>query len=313
MGQMWRLWPRRSDGLGNQISRTQAILLIILATAIWGFSFPAVKFALGYYDTYAVMFMRSALSALILGLFLFWKKRGLSDEDWKAGLITGAVMAAAFVTQTYAQTMISATSSAFITGLYVIFAPLLAALFLSQIPSKRLMLCTLIAVAGLWFLGDTTIGLGLGEGLTLLCAIFFAVGLLLLSKYKRVDSAKLIFVQMLVCLAVGGMAMVATNHIPSVFDPAPMASILYLGIFAGAVAYWSQAKAQQVLPVGEASILLLGEPVFAGLFSVLFFSEMLSPMQLAGAGLILLAMYWAERKDTQVFEKDRHERKNGGS
>ena len=268
----------------------------MLATAVWGFSFPAVKFALGYFDTFTVMFMRSLLAALVLGIFLWWNKSKMSVEDWKAGTIVGVVMAAAFITQTYGQTMISATGSAFITGLYVLFAPILAAVFLTQMPSRRLMVCTLVAMVGLFFLCDASFGLGLGEILTGVCAILFAVGLLLLSKYKARDSARLIFVQMVVCTLISGIAMVALGHVPTHFEIEPVLAILYLGLFAGAFAYWAQARAQQVLPVAEAGILLLGEPVFAGIFSVLFFGEMLNGLQLLGAGLILLGMYGAEKK-----------------
>ena len=282
--------------MSKPMSRNRAIVLIFLATAIWGFAFPAVSFALNYFDTFALTFLRFSIAALCLGLYLLWSKSKLTESDLKAGSIAGVVLFIAFTLQTYGQTLISSTTSAFITGLYVIFVPLLSALFLAKIPPRRLLICILIAFIGLFLLSGVKFDLGLGDMLAVAGAVVFAGHILLISRYRAQDPIRLTFVQMTVCAALGGLAMLVFGQVPTSFEPLPVLSVLFLGILASAVAYWAQASAQQRLPPAKAAIFFLSEPVFAGIFSVLFFGEILSFMQLLGAGFIFLGMYLAERK-----------------
>ncbi len=279
-----------------QLSKTHAILLLLLACAIWGFAFPAVDYALQFFSVFSILFLRSLIAVLALGAYLLAKKSQFTTEDWRAGIIAGVVLFVAYSLQTFGQTLIAPTSSAFVTGLYVLFVPLLSALFLAKLPSRRIMLAAMVAFLGLFMLSGAKFDPGLGEEVTVLCALIYGGYILLLYKFRAQDSVRLVFVQMLVGAALSGAAMLLTGQGTISLMPVPLLVVGYLGILSGAFAYWAQARAQQVLQASEAAIFSLSEPVFAGIFSVLFFADILSPVQILGAGLILVGMYAASKK-----------------
>ena len=280
------------------MTHRQAVALILFAAAIWGLSFPVVDYALKYFDPFALLAMHFTLAALALGGYLAWRRElKFIHSEWKAGLLAGSVLFLAFAAQVSAQLWVPPTTSAFITGLYVVFVPVLSTIFLSHNPSKRLILSAFIAFIGLFMLSGARITSGVGEGLTLMCALAYAVHIIVLSKFRTKNSIRTTFVQMAVCAILSLAAWSLVGQMPTrIGEVGPWVAVAYLGIFVSAFAYWAQTRAQRELPAIEVANLFLSEPVMAGVFSVLFFGEVLNGLQLAGAGLILLGIYESEHK-----------------
>ena len=135
------------------MSRTAAPLLALVAvTAIWGYTFVPVQEAVAVYPLFAFLAVRFAISTAALAPFAWGSLRSLPRAGWAAGLGAGMLLAAAYGLQTAGLELTTVTSTGFITGLYVVFTPLLAlAAFRTPVPAA-VWVGVVLSVAGLLLL-----------------------------------------------------------------------------------------------------------------------------------------------------------------
>src|SRR3981081_634365 len=156
------------------------VLFWLMVTAVWGWTFVLVKDALTQYPTLPFLQLRFILAFLVM--FALVRLLPSRREAW-VGVIAGAVLAAGYLTQTVGLTIPSPGNSGLITGLFVVFMPLIDRIF-----GVRLRWFTLAAVAialtGTVLLVGGPSGFGLGDLLTVACAFFYALHLVLLSRWS---------------------------------------------------------------------------------------------------------------------------------
>lgn len=273
------------------------IALLLFATAIWGSTFALVKDLLSVMDAFAVLSLRFSLATLVFGAWFFAAGRKITPKETKQGAALGAVLFIIFASQIIGQKYTTATNSAFVTGLFVVFTPFVSALASRKAPGMRIVLAAVIAAAGLWLLTNAAATFGLGEGLTLITALFLPVQFLLTEKFLRTSSAEsLVLVQIGFVAAVSSAIMLAGGSVPAQIAAQDAASIAFLAIFATVICYIIQVSAQKRIGPARLAFILTGEPIFAALFAYLFLGEILALSQLFGAALILAAMLLAEAK-----------------
>lgn len=278
-----------------------AHLLLLGVVAIWGATFPLVKGALRDASPLLFNVVRMGLATLALVCVHFRQLRDLSRAAVMAGLAVGLFLGAGYQFQTVGLSLTSATKSAFITGLVVVFVPLFSlvpGVSAGRRPPFRWATLSgaLLAFGGLALLttpSGTTLAdlfshMTVGDLLTLLCAVAFAGHLLTLARVSRaVAAGPLATLQvgfatllMLVTLPVAGPI---SAHITTRLVVAWVVTAL----LATAAAFTIQSWAQQHMPATHTAVFLSLEPVFALLTSRLFFGEQLSQRTFLGAALIL--------------------------
>lgn len=155
-----------------------------------------------------------------------------------------------------------------------------------------------LSVAGLavlCFAGGASAGLGLGELLTLGSALAYAVQIVCLSRYVRPDTAVGMSVVMMIGVALTcGVDGVSDGRVVLPADAGGWAAIVWMALFAGALAMWLQTWAQARIPATRAAIVMTLEPVSASTFAILLGGESLTGTLVVGGGLILSAMLVAE-------------------
>ncbi len=287
-----RIAPIKGNGMFSKNS--QALALAAIATAIWGVSFSLMKYSLEFYGALALLALRFSLAALIAFAYLAVKKEKITGQEWRAGGIAGIVLFLAFATQTYGQALISPSQSAFITGLYIIFVPIMAAGIARKLPDSKTAIAVIFGLAGLWLLTGGIAGAGTGEELTFLCAIGFAAHIIVLSRYPAVSALRMTAVQIaaVALLSSAAAALFEGGNIP--VHPSALAAIAALSLFATLFAYFAQTFAQQIISAEKIAMIFISEPVFAYLFSWLMLGEMLGGTQVAGCALILAGMAAAQ-------------------
>jgi drug/metabolite transporter (DMT)-like permease len=208
-------------------------------------------------------------------------------RELRVGLIAGAVLAAGYWTQTVGLTMTSPANSGLITGLFVVFTPLIDRLF-----GASLRWWTWIAVAaaltGTVMLVGGPSNIGLGDLLTVACAILYALHIVLLSKWSPgLRSAPLAMVQM----GAGALIFTGTGSW-SLQPPGPNVwfAIVITGVFASALAFYIQTWAQQNLSASRTALILTTEPAWALVAAVVLAGQRFGPLQAAGAALVLAAI-----------------------
>lgn len=275
--------------------RLQADLWIVVLSAIWGCTFVVTKRALQ--DVSPLLFI--LLRFVIATCLLYWMvpRGALSRRALGGGAVTGVLLFTGFATQTTGIQYTTPARSAFITGMYLVFTPLLAVVVKRRWPSLDSLLGVSLATAGLYLLTrptDAGAGFGPGEGLTLMCALAFAGHLLAVDHYtRRFDKSAIAFLQ---------VAVVALLAAPAVLLETPRLAAtprlwLALGItslLATAAAFWILNTVQAWTTPTRAAIIFAAEPVFAAITSWVVEGEALTSGALAGAGLIVAGMLAAE-------------------
>jgi drug/metabolite transporter (DMT)-like permease len=282
-------------------ARTLAHLLLLAVVIIWGATFVLIKGALQDASPLLFNLIRMALAFVALAIVNHRQLRSIKRQSIISGFMVGLFLAAGYQFQTTGLALTTAAKSALITGLVVVFVPLftvLPALRPAGTPPPRWTnaLGAIFAFSGLLLL-TTPAGtswqnlftsIGLGDLLTLLCAIAFAAHLLSLA-----HASKGIPTAQLATLQIGSAALLMAITLPFggrphlTLTPRLVTALAITSLLATAAAFTIQSWAQQYLPPTHTAILLSLEPVFACLTSFLVLHEHLGRRSLFGAALIL--------------------------
>jgi drug/metabolite transporter (DMT)-like permease len=271
-----------------------AELALVGIAAIWGATFTVVQDAIEKLPTMAFLGYRFTAAALVVAVVFRRPLRRLSARGLRAGLLMGAFLTAGYVLQTLALERTSASNAGFITGLFVVITPLLAALVLRERIGRTAWLAAGASAVGLFLLSGTH-GLNSGDALALACAFGFALHILATSRAVRDhDTGALLVVQLgvvgLFCLAVAG----AGGKLEAPPDASVWWALAITALFASALAYFVQTYAQRHAPPARTALILASEPAFAGLFGWLLAGDRLSALSWAGAALIMAAIVAVE-------------------
>ncbi|WP_266159884.1 DMT family transporter [Dyella silvatica] len=277
-------------------SRTSALATagLMSVTAIWGSTFFLIKDLvqrMPVADFLAVRFIMAALVMLILFLKPLLR---LDRRQWWQALALGLVYGIGQLLQTAGLEHTSASISGFVTGMYVVFTPLLGTLLLKQRLPAITWIAVLLAVGGLALLALHGLSVGYGVWITLASALLYGLHIVGLGQWSRPGSAfALTTVQM---MAVAAVCLLATlPHGPTLPpDRGAWIAVIYMALAAGAGAMLMQTWAQAHLTATRAAIVMTLEPVFAAGFAVSLGSDVLTWRMLVGGALVLAAMYVVE-------------------
>jgi drug/metabolite transporter (DMT)-like permease len=295
--------------LPRRLSPTALAHLLLLAVVIiWGATFVLIKDALQDASPLLFNLLRMALAFVALVIINHRQLLSINRQSLISGLVVGLFLAAGYQFQTAGLARTTAAKSALITGLVVVFVPLFTifpALRPTGTPPPRWTsaLGAILAFSGLLLL-TTPAGtsgqnlfstVGLGDILTLFCAVAFAAHLLSLAHVsKAIPTAHLATLQ------IGSAALLMTITLPLggrphlTLTPRLFVALAITSILATAVAFTIQSWAQQYLPPTHTAILLSLEPVFACITSFLVLHEHLGRRSLFGAALILIGIVTIE-------------------
>lgn len=301
---------------------------MLLTAVIWGFAFVAQRVGMEHVGPFTFNALRFALGALVLIPVIIMQPRNRSlrgsaatkqshfppyycKGEPKRGPINSAVRClhltanplllgaflsglALFGGSTFQQIGIiytTAGKAGFITGLYVILVPISGAFWGQKIGAST-WLGAVLALVGLYLLTMTGLfSINLGDGLVLVCALFWTVHVHLIGYYSpRVDTIKLAFLQFAICsiLSLIIALIIETSSLSSILKAA--IPILYAGCLSVGIAYTLQVMAQRHVPPSHAAIILSLEAVFAGIGGWLILDEVLSFRGFLGCLLMLAGM-----------------------
>jgi drug/metabolite transporter (DMT)-like permease len=274
---------------------TLATLALVGVTAVWGATFVVVQDSVEQMPVVPFLFWRFALAAAVMALLRPRAVAGLSPAKRRHGAYLGLLLGAGYLLQTFGLLHTSATVSGFITGMFVVFTPLIAWLVLRQPIGTSVWLGVALATFGLALISLNGFSMGFGELLTLGCAALFGAHIVGLGQWSTAsDAYGLTVIQLgvvaLLCLVAsplqGGIALPPTAAV--------WAAIVFLALVATALAFLAQTWAQTYMSAPRAAIVLTLEPVFAGIFGVTVGGDTLTARILAGGLCIVAAMYIVE-------------------
>ena len=290
---------QRSDYLLEEKSQQGlARLAILMTTLIWGASFVAVKDAVNILPPHLLLTFRFLLSAILLSL-VFWKRlRNLNKEILWQGTIIGVLLFFAYSLQTVGIQYTTPGKNAFLTTVYCILVPFFFWLFKGPRPDRYNLAAAVISMAGVGLISlNESLQIGLGDALTLLGGIFYALQIVAIGKFGKGKDPLLISI---VQFAVGGTLALITTLL---FEPRLTTwnleltiSLFYLVVLCTAVAISLQIYGQKHVPPAQASILFSLESVWGITVSVLMGRDTLTPRLVCGFALIFFSILLSETK-----------------
>ena len=275
-----------------------ATLALVAITAVWGWTFVLVKEAIQTIPPYEFLAIRFIAAALLLALFIPREVVAARKPELRAGASAGVVLGVGYGLQTVGLQYTSATKAGFITGLFVVFTPPLAALMLRRVPPFSGFLAAGISAGGLLLLTQGRLGSGFNYGdlLVLGCAVSFAVHVVILGKIAKAHHAGMLAVLQLGSSGVGfALVSVMTEDLVAPAGTQVFVALGVTAVLASALAYLVQTWAQKHLSPTRTAVTLAMEPVFAGGAGFILLGERLTGGGWLGAGLILGAMLMASR------------------
>lgn len=277
--------------------RALGILALSVAAVMFGVTFLVVQDAVDRVEVAPFLAVRFLIGATVLAPLAF--RRPATPGVARDGILAGSCLLGAYALQTIGLQDTSAASSAFITYLLVIVVPVAVALRTRRAPSRPVVIGVALAVAGLWALSGGATGLGRGELLTLGCAVLFGVHIIVLGEVStRHDPFRLTFWQIITVSVACFVPPLVSGGTGSAFsfDGGVWWAAVFCGVGATAVAYWCMSWAQRIVSETQAALILLLEPVSAGILGELV-GEHLGWRGGLGAILILAAVLVTELLD----------------
>ncbi len=292
------------------MSRLKADLLLLLAALIWGLAFIAQKYAmnnLGPCTYIAVRFCMSAFLVLPFALRERARPKAPVFENKKDLWLICAAFSGSVIVQQIGIGMTTVTNAGFLTGLYVVFVPVICAVFYRQKLSKWIFPAALLSITGVWMLsGGRLDGFSAGDALIFACAIGFALQVALAGKIMAETKAPftLSFLQYAAVTITAVAGAIVFEHPTLAGIRAAVWPILYGGIMSGGIAYTLQIVCQQYTPASDSAIILGSESVFAAIAGAALLGERLTPLEYGGCALIALAIVTTEIMPL-LFERKR--------
>lgn len=299
----------------------QSDILLLITSAIWGFSFVAQRVGMQYIPPFTFNAIRFALGALlILSVITLWKRGIRPGEEHTLlekdptprsalllkGIVLGLILFAGASLQQTGIVYTTAGKAGFITGLYVILVPIIGLLFKSK-PGRYTWIGAALATVGLYLLSfKGPFSIVLGDSLVLAGAFFWALHVIAVGAFsKRMDPFFLAFTQFAVCSALSAISAIVFEDTSFAAVRAAAWSILYSGILSVGVAFTLQVIAQRKAPPSHAAIIMSLESVFAAVGGWLILDETIPIRGLVGCFLMLagiMASQKAQAKSTSLQE-----------
>jgi drug/metabolite transporter (DMT)-like permease len=270
---------------------------LLLVSASWGLAFVVMKDAIERQSVNSFLFTRFLVAVIAMFLIKPTVIQSINREVLRKGFIAGLFLAAGYILQTLGLALTGAAVTGFITGLYVVATPLLAALVLRVRITAFTWGCVLLATVGLALLSLKGWNLGYGEFLVFLCAIAFAAHIIALSKWSNgLDVYAMTIVQLATCALATGFISLIQGYEASP-DRNGWYVVLFTAIVCTAVAFVVQTWSQAHMSATKVAVILTMEVVFAALFAVIFGGESLSLRTLFGGVLVFIAMFMIVLKE----------------
>jgi drug/metabolite transporter (DMT)-like permease len=277
------------------VRRPGPLLALVGVTAIWGVTFVQVQDALAIYPLFAFLAVRFAISSLALAPFAWGSLRSLPRSGWIAGVGVGALLAGAYGLQTAGLERTTVASTGFITGLYVVFTPLLALAFFGTPVPRALWGGVGLAVVGLLLLNGVPGGSVPGNVLVLANAVLQAFQITAMERLApRYDPRALTFLQMTTAFVGFFVIAAAAGQLELPSAGSIWAALLVTGLFAGALGYLIATWVQARTTAARAALVFTLEAPFAALFGVMLADEILGWQGWLGCGVMMGGIVLAE-------------------
>lgn len=275
-----------------------ASLLLVLVAFAWGTSYAITKDVLNQVRPFTLMSTRFGGSAIVLTLAYLTKLRHVRAEDVKRGAFIGLFMFLGFLCLIIGIQHTTASKQSFLIGSYVLIVPFLGWLINHKRPDQYAIIGASCAVVGL---GMLTLGgfegINKGDVITVICAVAFAVHMLMVEKYcRQSDPIVLTIMQFWVTATIFTLlALTIEDHNFEVLKQAKK-QVFYLILVTTVLAFVVQNVAQRYVSSTSTALILTLESIFGSVFAMMYLKEKMTGIMILGCLIVLIGIVTQETK-----------------
>lgn len=280
----------------NSILADVALLLVAI---IWGSGFTATQVSLDSgFLPFTTMTIRFGIAAILMSVIFIKKLKKINKKDVIAGSVVGFFLFTAFASQTIGLQFTTPSKNAFLTATNVILVPFIYWFMSKKKPDIYSVIAAFICVFGIAFISlEKDLTLGIGDSLSLLCALLFAFHISSTGFYShKVDTTVLSVTQMWFASILSFIGAFFTEPFPNSVPVNGVLSVIYIGVFGTMIAFFIQTTAQKYTTPTKTAIILSTEALFGTIFSVIILKEIITVKMIVGGISIFLAIITAETK-----------------
>jgi drug/metabolite transporter (DMT)-like permease len=281
----------------------KADLSLLAVTTVWGSSFVLMRNVLEHIPSFAYLSLRFIIATLVLVLLYYKKLKLINRRVLLYGLFLGVLLAGGMALQVIGLYYTTASNSAFITAMTVVFVPIISSYMLRKKPDSNSIMGVIMAVLGLYFItGGINFKFNKGDFLTLLCAICFSFQIIYIDKYtEKYDPLLLSILQIGFASIIYTVIWLTIDYKPIELNVTVIYTLLITGVLCTALAFTVQTVAQRNTSPTHTVLIFTVEPVFGLLFALIIpdssgVTETLTLNTVIGSILILSGMLISETK-----------------
>lgn len=273
-------------------------LALFAAAIIWGSSFFLMKRVVAVFPTFYLLALRFTIAAVLLSLVFHKRLKTLELTHLKAGLIIAVTFFLAYLFQTIGLKGTTPGKNSFLSAVYCVLVPFLCWGIEKKPPARANIVAAFLCIVGVGLVSLTqNFSISWGDGLTLICGVFFAFNIIASAHYsQKIDVILITIMQFALSAVFCWICAFFTEQWPASVPPSCLGELIYLALFASGAAYLCQNYGLKHENTTSASIILCLESVFGVLFSVLFYGERLTPRLLVGFAVIFVSVLISELK-----------------
>ncbi len=279
--------------------KKEAVLLTIIASSLWGTSFPAIKIGLTYMDAYTFVFLRFFFAALIMfAVILLTKNFSFNFNKKRLILFLGFTNGVAYLLQYIGMFYTSASKSSLLVNLTVVWVALLSPMILKEKIRRKKLTGIILSIIGIVFVTTNldfqsfSTGEIAGDLFMIAAGIVWAFFILynkpLVNEGKNLIQSLtwLLFFTILPLMPVVPFS--AKNFLTLPWEA--WSIIIYTAIFCWIIPYYLWSKGLKTISPISSTVILLNEILVATTISTIFLGEILTVASGIGAIFIIMAI-----------------------
>ena len=293
-------------------SKIKGNLILLLTALVWGMAFAFQSQGAAVLPPFSFTASRMTLAAIEVAAFAIgldikhgigrgrsMAKPGYIKTTIIGGIVCGLAMLGGTVFQQIGVGYTSAGKAGFITAMYILIVPLIAAFVLKKSPGLRVWLAVAIGVVGMYLLCmGSPEGLAKGDIYVIICAVFFSVQITLIDSFSgRADPVKIATMEFIVISVVCWIVALLIEKPAAADFTKAVIPILYCGCVSGGLGYTLQIVGQQYTDPTSGALCMSFESVFAVLGGALILGQHMTTRELIGAAIMFVAIVLVQLPD----------------
>jgi hypothetical protein len=276
--------------------KIQAFLALFIATFFWASAYIFVKKLLDDVSPYMILFLRFCFAAIIL-IFIYNKRLlNINVAVLRAGIIMGIFLFGEFFTFTVGLQYTTTSRSSLLIASYIILLPIAYLIIMRKKPSISDIIVSVICMIGVFILLENDLGsFHIGDIYCILCAIVYALYIVISSKYSKVyDSGILNVIQVSTTALLSLLSLFLLKDNKFTLTLTDSLQLVYLTIFCTTLPFFLILYGMKHVSTTTSGILLSLESVIAAIMGIALLHETFTPSLIIGGIIVIFSFILSE-------------------